>query len=320
MTHPGKALGQNMEKPAPNELVGIKLENSTLAGAAAVPGEQDLSLGVVAQELFGMEGAALDVAREVSQGRLAASHVLDMTDPLLVGSEDLTGLETEVLEELRILLLQGQSHPVAEAVRQWVVVDEEVVLGGMNELARQFVVGHGRDDDVVVRMVLLLTAPGVKHRSEPGPATELGLDDILQCRSALGDDEVVEFFGMRQAERAQFLGHGEGHHEVGNRQKPCLLLRGPDLLVERPALGAAAMVATVVGVVPLSAAIAAIESASEFGATAREHAAHGPVMGRAQVRAIDVGEARPVLTQNVREAQGHDGWDFRVPVRVPVVS
>ncbi len=50
VTDAGEPLVQDVEKPAPDELVGMKSEHSGLAGVAAGPAQQDASGLVVSDE------------------------------------------------------------------------------------------------------------------------------------------------------------------------------------------------------------------------------------------------------------------------------
>jgi hypothetical protein len=59
------------------------------------------------------------------------------------------------------------------------------------------------------------------------------------------------------------------------------------------------MVATVVGVVVFGAAIATVALPSKLGGAAREDAMHGPVVGGAEVWAVDAGVVVPVPREDV---------------------
>lgn len=74
-----------MEQPAADELVGMQVHDGGLAGGAGGPVEEDVALGVVADEALGGKGAALDVAGEVAQGGSAAAGVLKLDVPSLGG-------------------------------------------------------------------------------------------------------------------------------------------------------------------------------------------------------------------------------------------
>ena len=118
---------------------------------------------------------------------------------------------------------------------------------------------------------------------------------------------------MEQAEGAQFRGEGEGDHEVGHGQEPRFLFGGPDLLVERAALRAAAVVAAVVGVVFLLAAATLVEPPAQLGRAAREDAPHGPVMVGGELVPVGTGVVGPMLAEQICEMQGHEvrlsaGW------------
>lgn len=66
------------------------------------------------------------------------------------------------------------------------------------------------------------------------------------------------------------------------------------------------MIATVVGEVSFFAAVAAIESSAEFGSAARKDAAHGPIVGGAQVLPVSTGVGRPMLSEQLCEVESHE--------------
>ena len=61
--------------------MGMECHDGGLAGGAGGPVQEDVSLLVIADEAFGGEGAALDVAGEVAQGGAAAAGVLELDVP-----------------------------------------------------------------------------------------------------------------------------------------------------------------------------------------------------------------------------------------------
>jgi hypothetical protein len=67
-THLRKARGQDVEKPAANEFVRMKVEHLGFAGGDVVQEEFESPLGIVAEEAFGVKGAAVDVMGEVNGG------------------------------------------------------------------------------------------------------------------------------------------------------------------------------------------------------------------------------------------------------------
>jgi hypothetical protein len=83
------------------------------------------------------------------------------------------------------------------------------------------------------------------------------------------------------------------------------LFGSPDLLVEGSALGAGAVVATMVGVVLFLAAVALIEPPAEGGRAAREDAPHGPVVVVGELVAVGTGVVFPMLAKEVCEVEGH---------------
>ena len=86
-----EAFGQDMEEPAPDELMGSEGEDAGFAGVAAGPVEQDVAVLVVADEALGRDGAALDVAGEVTQGGVAASDMLELDVPCFGGARRRVG-------------------------------------------------------------------------------------------------------------------------------------------------------------------------------------------------------------------------------------
>ena len=158
-------------------------------------------------------------------------------------------------------------------------------------------------------MVLELAAPGVQHGGEPGRAAEFGPAEVLQGPGGLAKDEVVEDGGAGFANAAQGVGHGEGDQEVGHAgEQPRLLGGGPLLLIDGAALGAGAVVATVIGKVPgVRVAGALPEPPAEGGGAAGQHGPRRPVMGGGEPRSVGAREARPMLAQDLGESQGHGG-------------
>ena len=76
-----QAFGQDVQQPAPDELVGMQWHDGGLAGGAGGPVEEDPALLVITDEPLGGEGAALDVAGEVAQCRATAASVLELDVP-----------------------------------------------------------------------------------------------------------------------------------------------------------------------------------------------------------------------------------------------
>ena len=206
--------------------------------------------------------------------------------------------------DLGMLLFDRRLHPAAKARREWFEVDKKRVFVRMNELVVLLVKCECRDNAVDVRMVLHLPSPGMKDGGEPTrSALVFGSDDIRKSTGTFLEDEIVELLRMSEAERSQFRRQGKGDHEVGNRQEAGFLFCAPDPLVEGTALGAVAVVATVVGKVVAGAVATLIELPTQFRSATHESASHGPVVGCGETRAIGTGVARPMLLQKLCESQ-----------------
>ena len=248
----------------------------------------------------------MDVARKVAQSSAALPDVFEIHIPLFRGREDRAFFRGKAVEEFGVLCLERGFEKVSEATGQRLVVHKKVVLLWSNNGIVIRMIGGGRDDDMNVRVVLHLTPPGVEDTSKADACSFcFGGDDLAQGNSTETQDKIVEDFGVGLAKGAQLGGKSEGDHEVGHGQEFGFLLSSPDLLVERPALGATAVVAAMVSVVMFAASLATIEAASHLGSAARQSAPHRPVMGCGQVCRVRPGIGSPVLIQHLYEIQRH---------------
>ena len=78
--HALKAARQHVLEEAMQEALRREAHRARLGGLAIAIGEGD-ALGVVADDALGAEGGAIDIRRQVLQGRLAAAHRLDIGHP-----------------------------------------------------------------------------------------------------------------------------------------------------------------------------------------------------------------------------------------------
>jgi hypothetical protein len=210
------------------------------------------------------------------------------------------------LIEFGVLVFEGGVDATAEAGGEGLVVDEEFVFGWMVEGVVFGMECNAGNDEVDVGVVLDLAAPGVEDAGEAEVgALVLGGADVLEGGGALFEEDGIEDFGMDQAKGTEFFGEGEGDHEVGHGEEPRFLFGGPDLLVEGSALGATAVVATVVGELFFLAAVALIESATERCGAAREGAPHGPVVVVGELVPMGMGVGFPMFGEEICEVQGH---------------
>lgn len=210
VAHAGKAFGQDVEEPAADELMGMQGHDGGFAVLAAGPVEADVALVVVADEAFGADGAAFDVAGEVAQGGVAAAYVLELYVPGGGGAEGAFGGGAEGLIDAGVMFLQALVHEVAEACGEGAVVEEEVLVFGVDEEVFVRMPGEGGHDAVDVGVVLELASPGVEDAGEAGlwaialatayeATVGFGGGDIAQGLGAGLEDGVIEFFGMGQA-------------------------------------------------------------------------------------------------------------------------
>lgn len=71
------------------------------------------------------------------------------------------------MKNVRVIIFEGGEEETAETIRQWTIVNEEVVgIFRMKKVLFLWIERDGGDDAVNVRMVLNLSAPGVKDGGE----------------------------------------------------------------------------------------------------------------------------------------------------------
>ncbi len=122
------------------------------------------------------------------------------------------------MEEVGVFGFEGALDEAAEAGGEGQVVDEEIFgfFGAMEGFVF-WIEGDGGDDDVDVGMVLGLAAPGVEDGGEVENEVvvfEFGAGDVMQGGGAAFEEEVVEDFGLVEAQGAELCRDGEGDHEV----------------------------------------------------------------------------------------------------------
>ena len=89
----------------------------------------------------------------------------------------------------------------AETLRERLIVDEELFLGGMMEGVVFGMEGDAGNDEVDVGMVLDLAAPGVQDAGETESGSlVLGGTDVLEGGGALFENDRIEDFRMNEAE------------------------------------------------------------------------------------------------------------------------
>ena len=207
--------------------MGVEFEDGGFMGGAVGPFEEDLALGVVAENALGAEGTSLDVSGEVAEGGFAAADGLELDVPpgfraegtVLVGGQSRKGLRPTrfILEEVGVVGFEGALDEAAEAGGEGQVVDEEFfgVFEAMEGLVF-WIKGDGGNDDVGVGMVLGLATPGVENGGEVELKVlvfEFGAGDVMQGLSAAFEEEVVECFGLVEAAGAELRRDGEGRRE-----------------------------------------------------------------------------------------------------------
>jgi len=130
-------------------------------GGGAGPFEEDVALGVVAEDALGADDGALDVSGKVAQGGFAATDGLKLDVPVLAWAEGVVLVGGEFLIDAGVVGFEGALDEAAEAGGEGAVVEEEFGgVFGADEILIFGVVGDGGYDAVDVGMVLGLASPG----------------------------------------------------------------------------------------------------------------------------------------------------------------
>lgn len=162
-----KALRQDVQAPAAEELMRVKVEGVGFFGAAAGPAESNVALVIVAEDTLGTDGAAVEVSREVADGGFSSACGLELDVPLGSRDEGAVLVGGELLVEVGVIGFEALMDKAAEAGSEWLEVDEELIgLFGVDEGFGFAVVGDGGDDGMNVGMESGAAVPGVEHRSK----------------------------------------------------------------------------------------------------------------------------------------------------------
>ena len=179
-----EAFWQDVEEPAAEELVRVKVEDAGFLGGGVGPEEFEAVLGIVSEEALGVEGAAVDVSREVAEGGFSLACGLELDVPFLGGAEGAALLWGEFCVDFGVLVFEGGLDEAAEPGGEGVVVDEEVfgVLWA-DEFVVFLVERDGGHDAVNVGVVLHLARPGVEDAGDAEFAVwcfEFGPRDVVE--------------------------------------------------------------------------------------------------------------------------------------------
>ena len=208
VAHSHEPFGQDVKTPPPDEFKDCEFEDGSSLGGAVGPFQEDVALGIVAEDAFGAEGTALDVASKITKSGFCAADGLKLDVPLGLGTEGALLVRGEFLVEIGVVGLEGAVDEAAETGRQRLIVDEEIfgLLWAMEGLVF-WVQGDGGNNDVDMGMVLDLATPGVEDGGEVKLKLivfELSPGDVMQGGGAAFEQEVIEDLGLVETEAAEF--------------------------------------------------------------------------------------------------------------------
>jgi hypothetical protein len=145
------------------------------------------------------------------------------------------------------------------------------------------------DEAVQVRVVVETLAPGVEEGKDAEPGADLVAADVEEGGRGVVEEGLKGLAPSRAAEeRAQGLGQGKDHVEVGDGQEVVELGLGPEGLVEAAAGGTVAVAAGVVGEVAGPAAVAVVEVPAESARATGDEVGDDPLLGAGERHLVDV--------------------------------
>ena len=297
----GEAARQDVLEEPSDEGVHRQRFASGLTRARVGEAEGDAAEREALEAVVG-EGHAVDVAREVARGVLAASDLLHMHGP---GSLPDRGIDVAI--EAGAMERVAQLH--AEDRRKCVAGQEKAPVGRLHP--RRPVRGEPARGDKQVRVGVVVepARPSVEDRQDAGRAADPGPigGDGLHSGGRFAQQEGVDALLVCARYRAELLWEREGEEVVIAREEarahalePIL---GPILL----ALGAMAIATGVIGVVERAAVVAPVEGTAE-----RARATAHDVVHRATVRGqhpVGVGLAIPGT--HPRKMSASSGMEWR---------
>ena len=217
-----EAFGQDVHQVAPNELHDVQRQSSPFGGTHFLVFEGD-GLSVVVEDAGIADGDAGDVGAEVFEGAVSLSDVLAVDDPV--------GFVPDLGRYLcaQSGACEGLAHSVSEQDGERPDVYEEVSPAAFpcRAVFGESAPGH---DEVGVGMVLHLASPGVQDAEESGMrASDKPLVGLQRAQGVggLGKQGVVDLAREVHGDFPDFIGQGEGDHEVRGRQETKLLLVYP---------------------------------------------------------------------------------------------
>ena len=122
-----------------------------------------------------------------------------------------------------------------------------------------------------VGMMFQLLTPGVQHHQHPDPRSQMfGIGGHLQKRLlGAGEEQPIHQLSVAQDQRAEFVGQGEDHVEVGHGKEVGLTFGQPGRPLGATTLRTASIAARMVVVSDLTAVIA-LSDVSTQGVRAAE--------------------------------------------------
>jgi hypothetical protein len=158
-----------------------------------------------------------------------------------------------------------------------------------------------------VRVLEKMVAPGMQHTEEADPSPEmLGIGGDLQQRGgSSSEQEIVDEPLVLESQPGEFMGKGEDHMEVADREEFSMALLEPLVARAGQTLRAMAITARVVRDDAMTALGTAIEMAAQGGGAAvLDGVEHAPVVPR-QPGTVLLDKTVAVLSKDV----GHlEGW------------
>ena len=154
---------------------------------------------------FGADDATIEIGRQVLQGRLAATDVLDIDDPL----------RRQRGGDLEAIVNEGGKEARTEDASECLLV-EQVLVFDRDPLSPCLLYAAARDDDMQMGVEVARAGMGMQDsgHGEIG-AEETGIEsEVFQGAGSGVEEQGVDACLMAPGECSELMGQGEGDHEV----------------------------------------------------------------------------------------------------------
>jgi hypothetical protein len=288
MTDAMKAVGQDVQKEAPDELMASEAHEASASAAAVVPVGERNACVVDGREPGIGDGGAVRIAGKIGEHALGSAEGrlgVDDERALAQGAHALgegAGVcqRGQIAEEAEFAAAEGGGEAIkeepAERLRQSVNGQQEVRLAADPAPAIEGDAA-ARNEAVDMRVMGDRLSPGMQHRDQAEPGGQAPDGERHERLGRCAHQEAVDSLLVLESDLGSRRRQGEDDVEIGNRQQLRLTSRQP-LRSRRPlTLRTMAVSARVVGDAGKPAVTALDVAAERRRAARRDRADHAPL-------------------------------------------